>query len=129
VKKSLRFVPFALGVIVALAAAYGAYSLATYSWNQIVDYRSPYLTTPLPPSRPGIAQTDRLVFVIVDGLTDAQSRKMHALQTLREHGTDLVVTTHQPSLSYPDWTTLLACSPTGSTLACPPRRSWTPPRP
>ena len=110
-KKVLRFLPLALGVIAALAAAYGAYSLATYSWNQIVDYRSPYLTTPLPASRPGIAQTDRLVFVIVDGLTDAQSRKMHALQTLREHGTDLVVTTHQPSLSYPNWTTLLTGAP------------------
>jgi hypothetical protein len=111
VKKALRFLPLALGVIAALATAYGAYTLANYSWNQIVDYRSPYLTTPLPASRPGVAQTDRLVFVIVDGLTDAQSRKMHALQTLREHGTDLVVTTHQPSLSYPDWTTLLTGAP------------------
>lgn len=110
-KRILRFVPLAMGLVVALGAAYGAYSLATYSWNQIVDYRSPYLTTPLPASRPGIAQTDRLVFVIVDGLTDAQSRKMHALQTLREHGTDLVVTTHQPSLSYPNWTTLLTGAP------------------
>lgn len=110
-KRILRFVPFVLGMVAALAGAYAAYSLATYSWNQIVDYRSPYLTTQLPASRAGIPQTDRIVFVIVDGLTDAQSRKMHALQTLREHGTDLVVTTHQPSLSYPDWTTLLTGAP------------------
>jgi hypothetical protein len=111
VKKVGRWLPFVVGVLVALAAAYAAYSLATYSWNQIVDYRSPYLTTPLPASRPGVAQTDRLVFVIVDGMTDAESRKMHSLQTLREHGTDLVVATHQPSLSYPDWTTLLTGAP------------------
>ena len=110
-KKALRFAPLVLGVLVGLAAAYAAYTLATYSWNQIVDYRSPYLAPSLPPSRPGIAQTDRMVFVIVDGLTDMQSRKMHALQTLREHGTDLVVTTHQPSLSYPNWTTLLTGAP------------------
>lgn len=109
--KALRFAPLVVGAIAGLAAAYAAYSLATYSWNQIVDYRSPYVTSSMPASRPGVAQTDRLVFVIVDGLTDAQSRKMRALQTLREHGTDLVVTTHQPSLSFPDWTTLLTGAP------------------
>ena len=110
----------ALGLLVALGTSYGAYVLAGYSWNQVVDYESPYTTMststftgerppldlPVPESTPR-----RVVMVVVDGLTDAASRSMDSVNALRDRGSDVALTVTQPSLSYPSWTTILTGAP------------------
>jgi len=120
--KTRNWIAVIAGLIVCLAAAYGAYTLADYSWNQVVDYRGPYASQPLPageiPASAGIeasgtlkAQPGRMVYIIVDGLREDVSRTMPTLNTLRAHGFDAVVRTSQPSLSFPNWTTLLSGAP------------------
>ncbi len=107
------------GLLVCLGAAYGAYTLATYSWNQVVDYRGPYAKQVLPagedPLDPSVIRLGPdpglTVYVIVDGLREDASRNMPTLNALRAHGFDAVVRTSQPSLSFPNWTTLLSGAP------------------
>ena len=104
-----------LGTVLALGASYAAYQLATYSWNQVVAYRGPDAKgqvdeTP-PPLRTDLLKTKRVVYVIVDGLRDDVSRKMPKLEQLRKGGFSAVVRTSQPSLSFPNWTNLLAGAP------------------
>jgi hypothetical protein len=120
VKTWQRWTAFAAALVVCLGTAYGAYTLATYSWNQVVDYRGPYAKVKLPagaeaPARPlEIKKTQgepRLVYVIIDGLREDVSRKMPALNGLRRGGADFVVRTSQPSLSFPNWTTLMSGAP------------------
>jgi hypothetical protein len=48
------------------------------------------------------------VLVIVDGLRLDASKKMKTLDTLRGYGADITLEAPQPSLSYPNWTTLLS---------------------
>ena len=113
---------FALAASVAccLAVAFGAYVLAGYSWNQVVQYKSPFVTVPAPRSllsvepTPSPAVVRRVVLVIVDGLREDVSRSsMPTLNTLRSYGSDVSLTVPQPSLSYPNWTTILSgASPT-----------------
>ncbi len=108
------------GLIVALATAYGAYALAGWSWNQVVDYASPFTTLhgetftgprpPLDTPIPG-AQARRAVIVLIDGLTDAASRSMPTIEALRARGADVRLTIPQPSLSYPMWTTAFTGAP------------------
>lgn len=118
--KTRGWIALAAGLVVCLAAAYGAYVLANYSWNQVVDYRGPYAAAELPAgSDPfsgtagssGPGQGRRLVYVIVDGLREDVSRTMPTLNALRAHGFDARVRTSQPSLSFPNWTTLLSGAP------------------
>jgi hypothetical protein len=113
--KARNWMALILGTVVSLAAAYGAYNLANYSWNQVVDYRSPYVQAMLPdgpaarPDDP--VRAKRVVFVIVDGLREDVSRQMATMQQLRKSGFDAVVRTGEPSLSFPNWTTLLSGAP------------------
>lgn len=103
-----------VGAAACCALGYGAYTLAGYSWSQVVDYRSPYVTEPLPPSavKPAAPLSGRVVLVIVDGMRDDISRSsMPNLNRLRGYGADVVITTAQPSLSYPNWTTILSGAP------------------
>lgn len=115
-----------IAVVVCLGAAYAAYLLAGYSWDQVVSYRSPYVDTQpaeardespeaglMPSDEPSgtAAVRTRVVLVICDGLTLEVSRSMNRLELLRQHGTDMVATTPQPSLSYPTWTTILSGAP------------------
>ncbi len=120
--KARNWIALALGTLVAFGASYAAYTLAGYSWNQVVDYRSPYARVMLPetvdPGPPSTvdpttsgSQPPLLVFVIIDGLRDDVSRRMPTLNTLRARGYDAVVRTSQPSLSFPNWTTLLSGAP------------------
>jgi hypothetical protein len=120
--KTRNWIAVIAGLAVCVAAAYGAYKLATYSWNQVVDYRGPYAALDLPagdiPPLPGTeasgtvkAFPGRTVLVIVDGLREDASRTMPNLNALRAHGFDTVVRTSQPSLSFPNWTTLLSGAP------------------
>ena len=108
----------AVGLLVCMAAAYGAYTLANYSWTQVVDYRGPYASAALPAGEDplaGVVTTGGarplMVYVIVDGLREDVSRVMPTLNMLRAHGFDAVVRTSQPSLSFPNWTTLLSGAP------------------
>lgn len=115
--KTRSWIALAAGLLVCLAAAYAAYTLANYSWNQVVDYRGPYAKADLPaglgpsPKLVLYGQQPRTVFVIVDGLREDVSREMPTLNTLRAHGFDAIVRTSQPSLSFPNWTTLLSGAP------------------
>ncbi len=121
----MTWVLLVLGMAACLVVAYGAYTLAGYAWDQVVDYKSPYVRQPgsadtspttvwVPtglqasynPSSPVLAK--RVVLVIVDGMRDDVSRtEMSTLNKLRTHGADIALTAPQPSLSYPNWTTIL----------------------
>lgn len=109
-----RWVLLIPGIACSLASAYGAMQLATYSWNQVVNYRSPFLdldTERFTGARPPLsspvpdAEQRRTVVLLIDGLTDTASRSMRSLQGLRTRGADVRLTAPQPSLSYPCWTT------------------------
>ena len=103
-----------------LAHAYAAYALAAYSWAQVVDYKSPYVARAVPASlrsgrpAPAVPLAGRVVLVIVDGMREDVSRSnMPTLNTLRTYGTDVSLVVPQPSLSFPNWTTILTgASPT-----------------
>lgn len=103
-----RWLAFIVVVAVSIGAAVAAYDLAGRAWNGVVEYRSPYAAIELPAAGAGPASVDRVVLVIVDGLREDASRTMSSLESLRGYGADLVLTTPQPSLSYPDWTTILS---------------------
>jgi hypothetical protein len=120
--KTRSWIALVLGLVLCLAGAYGAYTLANYSWNQVVDYRGPYVKAGLPAGEMPLptsgeasgtvkAEPGRTVFVVVDGLREDASRAMPTLNALRAHGFDTVVRTSQPSLSFPNWTTLLSGAP------------------
>ena len=118
----------AVGMGACLAVAYGAYRLAGYAWNQVVTYRSPYVhqegaaqasrtlwvPAELRPSfdAPAPVLAGRVVLVIVDGMRlDVSRTQMNTLNKLREYGSDMELTVPQPSLSYPNWTTILSGAP------------------
>ncbi len=119
--KARNWIAVVFGLVACLGVAFGAYTLATYSWNQVVDYRGPYAKQALPagedPLRTGAsdpaatASPGRVVLVIVDGLRVDTSRTMPTIQNLRAHGFDAVLRTSQPSLSFPNWTTILSGAP------------------
>jgi len=109
-----------LGVLVSLGISYAAYTLAGYSWSQVVDYKSPFTSMPTdtftgkrPPLSIAVpdATPRRVVLVLIDGLTDAASRTMPSINALRKRGNDVALTVPQPSLSYPTWTTILTGAP------------------
>ena len=127
-RSSLSWTTLVLGIAACLGVAFGAYQLAGYAWDQVVSYRSPYVhpqgtadaaggiwvPTDLKPSfdasTPVLAR--RVVLVIVDGMRDDVSRsQMNTLNRLRAYGSDLDLTAPQPSLSYPNWTTILSGAP------------------
>ncbi|MEI7814266.1 MAG: alkaline phosphatase family protein [Coriobacteriia bacterium] len=108
------WVMFALGVVACLGIAYGAYTLANYSWAQVADYKSPYVSSSVPAALrsqtppASAALSRRVVLIIVDGMRDDISRSaMPTLNTLRTYGTDVSLAAPQPSLSHPNWTTIL----------------------
>lgn len=119
IAKTLVWTAGVIAVAICLAIAYGAYTLAGYSWDQVVSYRSPFVDAQAPrPDTPAPASeatatpaATRVVLVICDGLTLEASRNMNRLELLRQHGTDMVAITPQPSLSYPTWTTILSGAP------------------
>ncbi len=117
-QSALSWALLAFGLIACLAAAYGAYTLAGYSWGQVVDYKSPYARTPVPyqlesgPPEPGKPLSARVVLVIVDGMRNDVSRSdMPTMQKLRSYGSDVTLVAAQPSLSYPNWTNILSGAP------------------
>jgi len=95
-------------LIVALSAlGWGAVRWALFSWNSVVEYRSPYLGVELPPPPPTPPLTDRVVLVVIDGLRrDTAAAAMPTLQQLAGRGARYVVRVGEPSLSYPGWTVI-----------------------
>ncbi|MBI2845061.1 MAG: alkaline phosphatase family protein [Chloroflexi bacterium] len=89
--------------ILFLGVAYGAYVLARYGWNQVVEYISPF-TTELPSGETRIGLSERVVIVLADGVRLDTSWRMSHLNELRKQGVDLVSRVGQPSLSLPGWT-------------------------
>ncbi len=106
-----RWGTLAAVLVVCVGIAYGAKVLAGIAWNSVVDYQSPFVGLELPAAAHGSAETSRTVLVIIDGLRVDASRRMGTLNSLRRYGADLVLETPQPSLSYPNWTTLLSGAP------------------
>ena len=51
------------------------------------------------------------MLVIVDGLRLDAARQMRTLNRLGDFAADFVLTAPQPSLSYPNWTTILSGAP------------------
>lgn len=116
----LRWLLPVLALAISLGLSYGAYRLASYSWDQVVSYKSPYtgisgadfagvrpnLDNPIPDAEPR-----RIVMVLIDGLRDDASRTMDAISGLRARGADVRITVPQPSLSYPTWTTIMTGAP------------------
>jgi len=98
-------------IVVCAALGVGAYLLAGRSWDAVVEYSSPYAATELPESERGSEAATRTVLVVIDGLRLDSSREMGTLNLLRGYGADLVLTAPQPSLSYPNWTTVLSGAP------------------
>ncbi len=128
-RSMLSWLMLVAGIVASLASAYGAYILAGYAWNQVVTYKSPYVRQPgtvgtspaatwvpkeLQPAVDASAPvlSGRLVLVIVDGMREDVSRaQMATLNRLRAYGSDFTLTVPQPSLSFPNWTTILTGAP------------------
>lgn len=120
VRSPLRWLFPLVALAVSLGLSYGAYLLASYSWDQVVSYESPYtaltgadfsgprpnLDKPVPDAVPR-----RVVLVLIDGLRDDASRTMDSISGLRARGADVRLTVPQPSLSYPTWTTVMTGAP------------------
>lgn len=98
-------------MVACVALGYAAYTLAGISWDSVVDYDPPYSRLELTPAESGSETTSRTVLVIVDGLRLDAASRMSNLSALRASGTEVVVTAPQPSLSYPNWTTILSGAP------------------
>jgi hypothetical protein len=119
-RRGLTWALVALALVVSLGLSYGAYTLAGYSWDQVVSYESPYtamsgsdfsgirpeLSSPIPGAEPR-----RVAIVLIDGLRDDASRTMASIEDLRSRGADVRLTVPQPSLSYPTWTTIMTGAP------------------
>ncbi|MDH4139127.1 MAG: hypothetical protein OEV43_00980, partial [Coriobacteriia bacterium] len=101
--RRLAWVAGLVAIVLSLGAAFSAYRLADYSWNQVVEYESPFADPHRLWTRGIVASSEetagaRLALVIVDGLTLEDSYEMVGLQTVRGYGADMVATTAQPSL-------------------------------
>jgi hypothetical protein len=128
-RSNLSWVMLAVGIAASIAVAFGAYTIAGYAWDQVVSYKSPYVrepgvaeTSPTPIwIHPGLTPSsnssapvlaNRVVLVIVDGMREDVSRsEMATLNRLRTYGADITLTVPQPSLSFPNWTTILSGAP------------------
>ncbi len=119
-KPILRWLLPLVALAVSLGVSYGAYTLASYSWDQVVSYESPYagmsgadfsgarpdLSDPIPGAEPR-----RVVLVIIDGLRDDASRTMSSISGLRARGADVRLTVPEPSFTMPTWTTIMTGAP------------------
>lgn len=107
----LRWLTLTGLLLVCAALGYGAYVLAGYSWDQVAGYRSPYLDLPDPKAVTMTATEPlaaRVVLVVVDGLREDAARQMSTLNNVQAYGSDFSLVVSEPSLSYPNWTTILS---------------------
>lgn len=110
-RSTLRWILPVMALVVSLGLSYGAYRLASYSWDQVVSYQSPYTSLDGNGPMPAEASPRRVVLVLIDGLRDDASRTMSSISGLRARGADVRLTVPEPSLSYPTWTTALSGAP------------------
>lgn len=110
VVSALRWLLLVLVTATCVSIAYAAYALAGISWDAVVSYESPY-DVQVSKRPTGSALASQTVLVIIDGLRLDSSREMGSLNRLRSYGQDLELTVPQPSLSYPNWTTILSGAP------------------
>lgn len=109
--RGLRYLLFVLVLAVSLGVSYAAYTVAGLAWDAVVGYRSPYASLAGAATKPAPPVSDRVVLVIIDGLRLDAARSMPALSRLSEYASDYVLTAPQPSLSFPNWTTVLSGAP------------------
>ncbi|HEY3122287.1 MAG TPA: alkaline phosphatase family protein [Vicinamibacteria bacterium] len=83
-----------------LGLALGTRALAARAWTAFTAYRTPFAFTN-PEASSGPALADRVVIVLVDGLTLSASRAMPFLNELRRRGGDADCRVGLPSLSLP----------------------------
>lgn len=108
-RAAIRWLLLVTALAVCAGLGLGAYRLAGYSWDQVAEYESPYVGT-VSGAKPSVlasAPAPRVVLVIVDGLREDAARQMSTLNNLQGYGADFSLTTPQPSLSYPNWTTIM----------------------
>lgn len=98
----------ALAFAFLLAGALTARALGGRAWNSFVHYRTPFAFTSEPGAVVAAPLADRLVVVLVDGLTTRASREMGFLNELRRRGADLEGQAGQPSLSLPGRAVILS---------------------
>ncbi len=102
-----------LGALGLAAAALGVYSTAqATTFLPALDVRDPPLAAAdTSPSAPSRRLTERVVLIIVDGLRVDASRTMRSLARLRAAGIDAEAASHYPSLSRPNYVSILAGVP------------------
>ncbi|MCR4402142.1 MAG: alkaline phosphatase family protein [Firmicutes bacterium] len=99
---------FAFAVIMCLGVV--SWRFSTLGLEDVVGYKSPY-SFAIEPGEPTSRLTRRLVFVIVDGLGFIGVDDMPVLKDIGSRGAAFSLLVHQPSFSYPGWTTLLTGAP------------------
>lgn len=99
-----------LAFAVMICLGFVSWRLATSGLEDVVGYRSPY-SFAIEPGESTARVTRRLVLVIVDGLGFGGVDEMPVLKDIGSRGAAFSLLVHQPSFSYPGWTTLLTGAP------------------
>lgn len=107
-RAAARWFMLVVPLLVAALVAFGAYRLAARAWDGVVSYRSPYAAAHLPESTAAPRVADRVVLVVIDGLRKDAAEEMSSLTALQRYGAGFTLQAPQPSLSYPNWTTILS---------------------
>jgi hypothetical protein len=97
-------------MLILAAAAVGAYRLGDALQHSLFTYQSPLTAVQIAPGSPMPPQTQRLVLVVIGGLSRAtmDSVDMPNLETLLEAGASAPLFSRPPTYSLSAWTTLLS---------------------
>jgi hypothetical protein len=87
------------GLLVGLGL--GAHAMAHRAWERFLDDPTPFGLPPREPPVGGPALAERVVLLLVDGLSHARSLDLPGLNALRQRGADYLCTAGLPSLSNP----------------------------
>lgn len=98
-----------LSMLILAAAAVGAYRLGDALQYSLFTYQSPLTAVQIAPGGPMPSQTQRVVLVVIGGLSRAAIRSvdMPNLETLLEAGASAPVFSRSPTYALSAWTTLL----------------------
>ena len=106
-----RLPAFLIGIVILIGLAAGGYFWATGLIDSIYIYRSPLKDSPPAPGAAlGSTATNRVVFVLIDGLRYDTSMKpdvMPVLNRLRSQGASALMHSEVPSFSEPGYSVLL----------------------
>ncbi|HEX6738548.1 MAG TPA: alkaline phosphatase family protein [Vicinamibacteria bacterium] len=115
---------YALPLVFLLGGALLAQAMAGRAWSRFVHYHTPFAFAAEHAPAAGPPLVDRVLVVLVDGLTRQASQQMPYLATLRARGADLEGRAGQPSLSLPGRGVILSgawCEIHGQTTNFDPR--------